>query len=141
MEQKLLIAVGAVATALALGLVPAMTVIVGRMAFKSLPEDAARDFLRAAFPVYYIMLLAFTCIGGATLALPRPVDASILGAVAFTALFAWLWLMPIAHRLDDMQRDGQDMRRELVQVQGRTSFIIVAQMAALITVVIRLAVI
>jgi signal transduction histidine kinase len=110
------------------------------MAFKSLSADAARDFLRVAFPVYYIMLLAFTCIGGAALAMPRPVDASILGAVAFTALFAWLWLMPIAHRLDDMQREGQDMQRELLQVQGRTSFIIVAQIAALIAVVVRLAV-
>ena len=48
--------------------------------------------------------------------------------------------MPIAHRLDDMQREGQDMQRELLQVQGRTSFIIVAQIAALIAVVVRLAV-
>lgn len=139
--ELLLIGVGAVNVALALGLVPAMTLFVGRMAFRELDADQARSFLRAAFPVYYAMLIGFTVVGAAALALPRPIDASVLAGVAITALFARFWLMPIAHRLDDLQRGGQDVQKELMQTQGRSSFIIVAQLAALITVVVRLAVV
>ncbi len=117
-----------------------MTAFMARVAFQALPEDHARAYLRKAFPVYYILLIAFSGVGAAALALPRPVDAGVLAAVAITAAFAWFWLLPIAHRLDDLRRDGQDVQRELIRIQGRTSFIIVAHIAALTTVVIRLAV-
>ncbi len=140
MDQSWLVGVGAVATALALGLVPAMTAFFGRMAFRHLSAEAARTFLRAAFPIYYMLLLGFTVIGGLALALPRPVDAGILTGVAIVTLFAWLWLMPIAHRLDELQQGGEDVSRELVKIQGRASFIIFSQILALIVVVVRLAV-
>lgn len=141
MDQTWLVGIGAVATALALGLVPAMTVLIGRIAFQTLPEDEARAFLRAAFPVYYAFLIGFTLLGAAALAMPRPIDASVLAAVGLISLFARLWLMPIAHRLDDLQREGQDMRQELLKIQGRSSFVIVATLIALAVVAIRLAVV
>lgn len=135
-----LIGLGAINAAMALGLVPAMTLFIGRVAFRELEETVASAFLRAAFPVYYMMLLAFSGVSAAALARPRPVDAVIMLCVFITALFARYWLMPIAHRLDDLKQTGQDVNRELMQTQGRTSFIIVAQLAALMAVVVRLAV-
>ena len=92
--------IAAIHVALALGLVPAMTVFFGRMAFRELDEDRARALLRACFPVYHAMLTAFSLVAAAALALPRPFDAGIMLGVAVTALFSWFWLMPLAHRLE-----------------------------------------
>lgn len=139
MAEPWLLGMGAVNAALALGLVPTMTLFVGRVAFAALPPDHARAFLRAAFPVYHAMLMAFTVAGAAALAWHRPVDAAILGGVAVTNGFAWFWLMPIAHRLDDLTQAGQNMTAELLNVQKRSSLIIVAQLGALVAVVVRLA--
>lgn len=133
--------VGAIASALALGLVPAMTAFMGRVAFQTLDDADASRFLRAAFPIYYRLLIIFTLIGASALALARPIDAGVLFAVAITALFARVWLLPIANRLDDLKRGGQDVQKELLQIQGRTSFVIVAQIIALTVVVVRLAVV
>jgi len=139
MNEPVFEAIGAVAAALALGFVVSVTVVVGRIAFRVLSEDDARSFLRALFHVYYIALISFLVVGAAALALPRPVDAGVLGAVAIVTAFAWAWLTPIAHRLDDLRREGQDVAKELVRIQGRGSFIIVAQIVSLTVVVIRLA--
>jgi len=140
MNEAVLHGVGAVATALALGFVVSVTVLVGRIAFRTLPEAGARDFLRALFPAYYVVTLAFLGVGAAALALTRPVDAGVLAAVAIVTAFAWLWLTPIAHRLDDLRMDGEDVAVELIKIQKRGSFIIVAQILALVVVVVRLAV-
>ncbi len=139
MNDSVLIGVGALNAALALGLVPALTVFMGRMAFRELDEDDARKLLRAAFPVYYKILLAFTAIAALALVRPYPIDAAILGGVAFVTLYAWIWLAPIAHRLDDLKRDGQDVGQEVMRIQARMSLIVVAKICALATVVIRLA--
>jgi signal transduction histidine kinase len=140
MSESMMIAIGAVTASFAFGLVLAVTAFIGRVAFQVLPEEQARLLLRRVFPIFYMLLFGASVIGGAALALPRPVEAGILAAVAFTTLFAWTWLMPIAHRMDDLQRSGEEVRRELMQTQGRTTFIVVAQIAALMTVVIRLAI-
>ena len=132
--------IAAINVALALGLVPAMTVFFGRMAFRELDADGARRLLRACFPVYHAMLTAFSLVAAAALAMPRPFDAGLMLGVAVTALFSWFWLMPMAHRLDDMQRQGRDVGRELIRAQSRSSFVIVAQLAALLAVAVRLAV-
>lgn len=139
MNESLLVGVGALTTALAFGLVPALTVFMGRMTFRELEAADARRLLRATFPVYYKILLAFLAVGGAALAVPRPIDAAILGGVAIVTLYAWLWLSPIAHRLDDLKDEGQEVNQELTRVQARLSFIVVAKLFALATVVIRLA--
>ena len=106
MENPWLIGLGAVNAALALGLAPMMTLFVGRIAYQALPEEQASAFLRAAFPVYYGLLTALSAIGAAALALPKPIEAGILAAVTLTSAFAWLWLLPIAHRLDDLREQG-----------------------------------
>ena len=43
------------------------------------------------------------------------------------------------HRLDDLTQAGQNMTAELLNVQKRSSLIIVAQLGALVAVVVRLA--
>jgi len=139
MSDEFLLGVGAVAVALALGFVVSVTVLVGRIAFQTLAEENARDFLRALFPAYYVATLAFVGVGAAALALIRPVDAGVLVGVAIVTAFAWLWLTPIAHRLDDLRRDGKDVAQDLIKIQKRGSFIIVAQILALAVVVVRLA--
>lgn len=139
MNESLLVGIGALATALALGLVPALTVFMGRMAFRELDETDARKLLRATFPVYYKILMAFVAIAAAALVGPYPIDAAILGGVAIVTLYAWLWLTPIAHRLDDLKRDGQEVGPEIMRVQARMSLIVVAKLFALATVVYRLA--
>jgi len=138
-DNPWLIGLGAVNAALALGLAPMMTLFVGRIAYQSLPEEQASAFLRAAFPVYYGLLTALSAIGAASLALEKPVEAGILAGVGITSAFAWLWLLPIAHRLDDLRQQGQQVRKELLQTQGRMTFIVVAQIIALIVTVVRLA--
>jgi polyferredoxin len=116
-----------------------MTLFVGRIAYQALPEEQASAFLRAAFPVYYGLLTALSAIGAAALALPKPIEAGILAAVTLTSAFAWLWLLPIAHRLDDLREQGQQVRKELLQTQGRMTFIVVAQIIALVVTIVRLA--
>lgn len=138
MQSPWLIGLGAISAALALGLATMMTLFIGRIAYRSLPEEYASTFLRAAFPVYYGILTALSVVGGAALAVPRPIEAGILTAVALTSAFAWLWLMPIAHRLDDLRQEGQQVRKELLQTQGRMTFIVVAQIIALIVIIVRL---
>jgi len=138
MQSPWLIGLGAISAALALGLAPMMTLFIGRIAYRSLPEEYASTFLRAAFPVYYCILTALSVAGGAALAVPRPIEAGILAAVALTSAFAWLWLMPIAHRLDDLRQQGQQVRKELLQTQGRMTFIVVIQIIALIVTIVRL---
>lgn len=140
MSNSVLLAVGAVTAALALGLVLSVTVLVGRVAFRALDEDNARTFLRALFKVYYIALMAFLVNGAAALAYIRPIEAGVLAAVGVVTGFAWVWFTPIAHRLDDLRRSGQDVARELIRIQSRGSLIIIAQIVALSVVVIRLAV-
>lgn len=141
MAGEFLVGIGALFAALAFGLTPAMTVFIGRMAFQHLEEADAKSFLRAAFPIYHAMQVGSCVVAALALATLRPIDAVIMGAVAFIGLFAWLWLMPIAHRLSDLKETGQDIAKELLQVQGRSSFIIVAQLAAMATVVVRLAIV
>ena len=141
MAGELLVGFGALFVALAFGLTPAMTVFIGRMAFEKLEEEAAKSFLRASFPIYHAMQIGCCVVAGLALATQRPIDAGIMGAVAFIGLFAWLWLMPIAHRLDGLKLAGQDVAKDLLQIQGRSSFIIVAQLAAMATVVVRLAIV
>jgi hypothetical protein len=46
--------------------------------------------------------------------------------------------MPIAHRLDDLRQQGQQVRKELLQTQGRMTFIVVVQIIALIVTIVRL---
>jgi len=134
------IGIGAVLASLALGFVTIMMTVVGRTAFRVLPEEHALTFLRAAFPVYYALLILFTALGSALLALTHPYDAGVLACVALLALFGRFWLMPIAHRIDDLRREGQDMQSDLTAIQKRTSFVVVVQFFALAAVVARLAV-
>lgn len=187
MGDELLIGLGAVAAALSLGLIPAMTLFVGRLAFSTLDEVNAARFLRSAFQAYYIMLACFATVGGLVLAGPRPIDAVLMGGVAFLALYARLWLLPIAHRLADIKLSGmslsihdgeaaaakkkkgiigrlaasatdavgggaqnislngddidhRELHSALMKIQGRSSFIAVAQIGACIGVVVRLAI-
>ncbi len=105
MAEEFMIGVAAIWAALALGLIPAMTLFIGRVAFLSLDDANAAKFLRAAFPTYYLMLACFSGFAAALLVVPRPIEAAMMGSVASLALFARFWLLPIAHNLDDLRME------------------------------------
>lgn len=103
MAEEFMIGIAAIWAALALGLIPAMTLFIGRVAFLTLDEDNAAKFLRAAFKIYYPMLACFSGFAAVLLVVPRPIEAAMMASVTALALFARYWLLPIAHNLDDLR--------------------------------------
>lgn len=103
MAEEFMIGIAAIWAALALGLIPAMTLFIGRVAFQTLDEENAAKFLRVAFKTYYLMLACFAGFATVLLAIPRPIEAAMMASVAGLALFARYWLLPIAHNLDDLR--------------------------------------
>ena len=82
MAEEFMIGIAAIWAALALGLIPAMTLFIGRIAFMTLDADNAAKFLRAAFQIYYLMLACFSGFAAALLALPRPIEAGMMALIA-----------------------------------------------------------
>jgi hypothetical protein len=107
MAEEFMIGIAAIWAALALGLIPAMTLFIGRIAFMTLDADNAAKFLRAAFQIYYLMLACFSGFAAALLALPRPIEAGMMALIAVMALYGRYWLLPIAHNLDDLRMQNR----------------------------------
>ena len=112
MAEEFMIGIAAIWAALALGLIPAMTLFIGRVAFMTLDADNAAKFLRAAFQIYYLMLACFSGFAAALLALPRPIEAALMALIAFMALYGRYWLLPIAHNLDDLRMQNSPQNHD-----------------------------
>ena len=107
MAEEFMIGIAAIWAALALGLIPAMTLFIGRIAFMTLDADNAAKLLRVAFQVYYLMLACFSGFAAALLAIPRPIEAAMMALIAVMALYGRFWLLPIAHNLDDLRMQNR----------------------------------
>lgn len=107
MAEEFMVGIAAIWAALALGLIPAMTLFIGRIAFMTLDADNAAKFLRTAFEIYYLMLACFSGFSAALLVLPRPIEAGMMVLVAVMALYGRYWLLPIAHNLDDLRMQNR----------------------------------
>ena len=76
------------------------------MVFSALPAEDAGRFIRAAFPWYYLFVIATAGLGGAILLLSNSRSGVLALAIAFVAIFARQVLMPRINSARDMQLQG-----------------------------------
>jgi hypothetical protein len=80
--------------------------VMAPLIFIKLGGEAAGRFIRQVFPWYYLVVIALAAVGAAALAVPRPVDAAVLGAVAAVGVAARQVLMPMINRARDAMLAG-----------------------------------
>jgi len=76
------------------------------MVFSALPAEDAGRFLRAAFPWYYLFVIATSGLGGAVLLSSNARSGAITIVIALIAVFARQVLMPRINTARDMQLRG-----------------------------------
>lgn len=97
----LLHAIALYATAILLGAMLFFSFIVTPVAFKALEGDNISKYLRALFPLYYLVIIICGAVGALTLALnAHPLPASLLAVVAGFALLMRQLVLP---RLDALR--------------------------------------
>lgn len=128
---------GFLLSGMALGAMLFFAAVVTPLVFRNLPSDIAGDFLRGMFPVYYAVLMAVTGIAALCL-WPWP-EAVLVAAVALLFAFAKWGLRPRIGRARDLSLLGDAEETKVFRRLHRLSVIIaVAQMLALLTVLLRL---
>ncbi|MEM7541872.1 MAG: DUF4149 domain-containing protein [Pseudomonadota bacterium] len=95
-----------VAVAALFGSMLFFSAVVAPYTFKSLEIDAAGQYIRGFFPWYYRVIGSLSLIAGLCLALARPLDATVMFAVAAMTLLAAGWLMPRINLYRDQARAG-----------------------------------
>lgn len=139
MEHTVLGVIGGIACALLLGGMVTFTAFFARQVFAKLPDETARDFIRAVFPSYYLLMAVFAAIGAAALAAIRPWDALALAIAAAGFVFAREWLMPWAQRLYAAREAGQPGAAErFARVHRQSALLNLLQMVAALGVLARL---
>jgi len=129
--------VGTLLAALGLGGMLFFAAVFAPLVFRKLPADDAGPFIREVFPVYYTVLTVMTVL--AALALWNRAEAPVLAAVAALFVFAQHVLMPRINRASSLRQLGDIAEAANFTRLHRLSVIInVAQMAALLAVVLRL---
>ena len=101
-----LITAGLFSTALLFGSMMFFSAVMAPLIFVKLGGEAAGRFIRQVFPWYYLVVIALAAVGAAALAVPRPVDAAVLGAVAAVGVAARQVLMPMINRARDAMLAG-----------------------------------
>ena len=89
------------------------------MVFSALPAEDAGRFIRAAFPWYYLFVIATAGLGGAILLLSNSRSGVLALAIAFVAIFARQVLMPRINTARDMQLQGiGEAKRRFSRLHG-----------------------
>ncbi len=101
-----LITAGLFSTALLFGSMMFFSAVMAPLIFVKLGGEAAGRFIRQVFPWYYLVVIVLAAVGAAALAVPRPVDAAVLGAVAAVGVAARQVLMPMINRARDAMLAG-----------------------------------
>lgn len=78
------------------------------MVFNALPAEDAGRFIRAAFPWYYLFVIATAGLGGAILLRSNPRSGAFALAIAVIGIFAHQVLMPWINTARDMQLQGNE---------------------------------
>lgn len=87
--------------------------------FSALPAQDAGRFLRAAFPWYYLFVIATAGIGGAILLLTNSRSGALAIAIAAAAIFARQVLMPRINDARDEQLMGDaEAKRRFGRLHG-----------------------
>lgn len=121
----------ALAAALALGAMAFFSFAVAPLVFAKLPREAAGSFMRAAFPVYYVVL----AVASAIAALCAGLGAAGIALWSVTAAFLLMrfWLVPALDRARG--KDEPAFKR----LHGLSMIVNLAQMALLLFAALRLA--
>lgn len=97
----LLSAIALYATAILLGAMLFFSFVVTPVAFKALEGEHISKYLRALFPLYYLVIIICGAVGALTLALnAHPVPGALLAVVAGFALLMRQFMLP---RLDALR--------------------------------------
>ncbi len=135
----LLHVLGFLLSAMLLGAMLLFATVITPLIFRNLPTDIASDFIRRMFPVYYDVLMGVTGVAAACL-WPWP-EAPVMAGVALLFVFARWVVMPRMVRARDLTLLGDPEEEPIFRRLHRISVAIaVAQMAALLTVFLRLAI-
>ena len=76
------------------------------MVFSTLPAEDAGRFIRAAFPWYYLFVIATAGVAGAILLLSNSRSAALALAIAAVAIYSRQMLMPQINTARDEQLQG-----------------------------------
>src|SRR5208337_2733716 len=77
------------------------------MVFRAMPPEDAGRFIRAAFPWYYLFVIATAGVGGAMLLLQDSRSGALAILIAIVAIYARQVLMPQINAARDAQMKGQ----------------------------------
>jgi len=89
------------------------------MVFSALPAEEAGRFIRAAFPWYYLFVIATAGLGGAVLLLLNSQSGALAFAIAVTAIYARQVLMPQINAARDEQLQGNsEAKRRFGRLHG-----------------------
>ena len=103
-------------TGLALGLMGFFAAAVAPTAFRVLGEDTARPYIRAIFPIYYLILAGLTGLATIPGVLLSPAVGLVTLVVAIGFLFARQVIVPRANALrDEAIRTGSTVAEENFQ--------------------------
>lgn len=82
------------ATAATFGGMLFFAAVVAPLVFAKLPSPTASSFIRALFPVYYLVMAASTALAALLATAVAPADALVLAAVSVGFLYSRLVLLP-----------------------------------------------
>jgi hypothetical protein len=89
------------------------------MVFSALPAEDAGRFIRAAFPWYYLFVIATAALGGATLMASNVRSGALALAIAAVGIYARQMLMPRINAARDAQLQGDlQARRRFGRLHG-----------------------
>lgn len=113
---------------------------VAPMVFTKLPGDHAARFIRAMFPVYYLIMALAAAGGALLLAWQRPLDGILLLAAAAGFALARQVLMPRINRLRDAELAGDaGAGVRFARLHRASVWLNTAQLALVAVVLVRLA--
>lgn len=128
----LLTAIALYATASLLGAMLFFSVVVTPVAFKALDGEHISTYLRALFPLYYLVIVICGAIGAIALALiETPVSAALLALVAAVALLMRQAVLPRLDGLRAGRAAGEPVAtRQFKRLHGLSMAVNLAQIMA-----------
>lgn len=128
----LLSAIALYATALLLGAMLFFSFVVTPVAFKALEGEHISTYLRALFPLYYLVIIVCGAVGALTLALDaHPVPSALLAVVAGFALLMRQHVLPRLEALRAGRAAGEAVAtRQFKRLHGLSMVVNLAQIVA-----------
>jgi len=103
---EILFLVGLVSVATLFGSMAFFSGVIAPLIFTNLDEATAGRFVRSIFPWYYLVIVGLSLLATATLSAIHPLEAAVMGIIAFGAVFARQFLMPRINDYRDRMVEG-----------------------------------